>query len=67
MAGNDMYFGAGGGIHCCLDCKERHSGCHAECEKYISEKAALREKARARIKEKNDAAKVDEVLFRRWR
>ena len=66
MWGNDFIYGSGG-IHCCLDCEERHSDCHSECEKYKKEKEEHVEEVRKRNKEKNDAAKADEVIFRRWR
>lgn len=32
----------------CKDCKDRHSGCHAECEEYKAFKSAL---AKAQVKE----------------
>ena len=66
MWGNDFIYGSGG-IHCCLDCEERHSGCRAECKKYIAEKEAHVEAKKKEIQNKNDAAKADEVIFRRWR
>lgn len=30
-------------IKCCLDCTERRRNCHDDCEKYISERAAIDE------------------------
>lgn len=27
-------------ITCCLNCAERHAGCHGHCERYRAEKAA---------------------------
>ena len=34
----------------CRDCKERHIGCHAECEKYITAKAEHDQVIRQRMK-----------------
>lgn len=39
----------------CYDCKDRHVGCHGECELYLDEKKcaeASREQARKKMKEK---------------
>ena len=30
-------------ISCCLNCQDRHPGCHAECEQYKAEKAQIEE------------------------
>lgn len=30
-------------IKCCIDCPDRSAECHAECEKYIKEKAEYNE------------------------
>lgn len=30
-------------FECCVECKKRHTGCHSECEEYIS---AVRENER---------------------
>lgn len=43
-------------ITCCKDCKERHVGCHAECEKYSSQKNAIQ-------KVKDDRARLQETEY----
>lgn len=37
-------------IKCCMDCADRHVGCHGTCDRYITEKKAqeeLRDKIQA--------------------
>lgn len=31
-------------FECCVDCSERHVGCHSMCERYISDKESHNEK-----------------------
>ena len=41
----------------CVDCEERHAGCHAECSKYLDEKEKYNtqsEKIRKHKKSKED-------------
>lgn len=35
-------------IDCCYECKKRILGCHANCEKYINQKAEYQEEIRNR-------------------
>lgn len=37
-----------GKIRCCLDCEERHIGCHADCPKYLAESEELEKARKAR-------------------
>ena len=43
-----------GVIKCCLDCRDRHLGCHGKCMKYLKEKAKL-DILRKRISDDRDA------------
>lgn len=31
------------GVNCCLNCPDRKEGCHANCDKYLSERKAYEE------------------------
>ena len=51
----------------CYDCKDRHSGCHAECEKYKSWKVEDLEKKSQRNAEKSRYLEgTKEVLLTTW-
>lgn len=39
-------------IKCCYKCKDRHLGCHSDCEKYIGEKAELERIKERRMKQR---------------
>lgn len=59
-------------ISCCKDCPDRSVGCHAECERYIQEKAEYDEqKALILERKKEDNAvrdakiKAFERMFRK--
>ena len=43
----------------CMDCPDRHVGCHGECEKYKAYDAALKEIRKARA----DQAELDQFLY----
>lgn len=38
-------------ITCCINCEERHVGCHAECQRYKVQKAKKEQERKARFKE----------------
>lgn len=59
-------------ITCCFNCEDRHVGCHAECERYISE-CAERESERQAVqhgqKEFNDSISCEvarSIRARKW-
>lgn len=45
-------------IQCCLNCEDRHVGCHSSCERYKQERAEI-EAAKA---EASAHSRADEIL-----
>lgn len=52
-------------INCCKDCEDREVGCHAVCEKYLSEKAEV-EKENERRRKQIEQKAINEYLDRRF-
>lgn len=49
----------------CKDCRERHLGCHSECEKYKAYRETLDSKNAKRKEEINIDSTIDHLLFNR--
>ena len=49
----------------CIDCKDRHVGCHAECEKYKNAQAAWQKEVEDRKKKRDSKLIVPEKRMRK--
>ena len=50
-------------MYCCMNCTDRHPGCHSECEIYISERAKFDERKEKIIKAKAKDEKVISTII----
>ena len=51
----------------CLNCENRHSGCHGKCEKYLYFKDALSDYNEKVYNNKQKQRELDEFNFRKLR
>lgn len=50
---------------CCYECRDRHVGCHAECEKYLEEKAQAERERQVIFAEKGKEKDLDSYSVER--